>query len=413
MKLCLVIPTRNRPELAIEAAKSALTQPVRELCVLISDNSASAGDRRALEAHCRDAGDRRLHYVQPAGEMSMPAHWNWALEQALALTDATHFTIQYDRKLWKPGEIASLCRICASRPELLLTYPSDIAMTSGTHTVCGQVPYTGRLYEITCDRVIALSARGMIREMGQIFPVLSNCVVPREVFERIRARFGSLCDSSTPDAAFTYRFCALESRFRYWDRAAAVMHAFPLSNAVSLLSGTAGGTWDDFLQLWGEKPFLSSAPIPDLNLGLNVLFHEYNLVRVEVGEERFPPVEPAGYLRELSHALPLIEDPAKRAEMHSRLRAHGWRPEDLSPPPSHWRTLVRTCRRVAGRLLRSLRPPPPPPAVQNFANDREAVAFLIDHPRQPLSHNPDLEMFEPLEVATGGAPGRAPGRDSI
>ena len=154
MKLCLVVPTRNRPELAIRAARSVLTQPAPDLSVLVSDNSASAEDVRALEALCRDAGDQRLHYVRPAEELSMPAHWDWALERALSVTDATHFGIQYDRKLWKPGELALLRDLCAVDPDLLLTYPTDVAEPSGARFICGQMPGTGKVYEIACERVM-------------------------------------------------------------------------------------------------------------------------------------------------------------------------------------------------------------------------------------------------------------------
>jgi hypothetical protein len=408
VKLCLVVPTRNRPELAIRAARSVLTQPAPGLSVLVSDNSASAEDVRALETLCRDAGDPRLHYVRPAEELSMPAHWDWALEQALSITDATHFGVQYDRKLWKPGELALLRDLCAASPEMLFTYPTDIAEPDGARFICGQMPGTGKVYEIACERVMALTARGLILEMGQIFPVLSNCIVPRAMLERIRASFGDICDSSTPDAAFTYRFCALESRFRYWDRAPTVMHSFHFSNARSLLSGVPGGTWDDFVRLWGDRPFLAAAPIPDLNLGLNVCFHEYNLVRATPDGERFPPVEFRGYLRELSHALERIGNPAHRAAMRARLEAHGWRDERRPRRPS-LRRGARRLRHLAGRLLRSagLRRPLPP---SSFASEAEAIAFLIDHPRPRLSHNPEIEIMEPVEVEMAGASGPEPGR---
>lgn len=394
MKLCLVIPTRNRPELAIQAARSALTQPSSELCVLVSDNSALPEDVCALEGHCREAADPRLHYVRPSTELTMPAHWNWALEQALALTDATHFAIQYDRKLWKPGELASLWKLCTAHPETLFTYPSDVAVPSGAQIICGQIPGTDKLYEIACDRVITLTARGLILEMGQIFPVLSNCIVPRAVLDRIRTSFGDICDSSTPDAAFTYRFCALEPHFHYWDRTPAIVHSFRFSNARSLFSGLPGGTWEDFARLWGDRPFLDAAPIPDLNLGLNVCFHEYNLVRAGPHGTRFPPIEFKGYLRELSHALERIEDPAVRAAMRERLEAHGWKEE---PPPRPRPSL----RRLAGRLLRSvgLRPPATSPGPRTFADDEEAVAFLTNHPAAPLSRNEHVEIMEPVEVA--------------
>jgi hypothetical protein len=389
--------------LAIQAARSALAETGLELCILVSDNSESEDDVGALERDCRDSGDARLHYRRPPKEMALPAHWDWALDQALTLTDATHFSVQYDRKLWKPGELSALWQACLSHPEVLLSYPSDVVIPSdGERFICGQVAGTGRLYRMSCARVTELTARGMIPEIGQAYPLLSNCIVPRATFDRIRAAFGNLCDSSTPDAAFSYRFCALESRFHYWDRAPSVLYAFGFSNARSFFSGISGGTWDDFVRLWGEKPYLDAAPIPDLNLGLNVCFHEYNLVRSTAAGKHFPAIERDGYLRELSRVLPNIEDAAQRETMRARLRAHGWREEATPPPPLTPTGAGRRLRRLAGRLLRSvgLRRPRSPPT---FASDAEAVAFLIDHPRPPLSHNPEIEIMEPVEVETLGA----------
>ena len=409
MKLCLVVPTRNRPALAIGAARSALADLGSDLSVLISDNSASDEDALALETHCRAAADPRLDYLRPPRELAMPTHWDWAIEQALARTDATHFGIQYDRKLWKRGGLASLWQSRAAHPDILLTYPSDVAWPQGSRFVAGRQAGTGKLYEIACERVIAATARGMIREMGQTFPFLSNCIVPRAAFARIRAAFGDLCDSSTPDAAFAYRFCALETRFHHLDRAAAIVHAWEVSNARSFLTGAApGGTWDDFLRLRGARPLVAAAPIPDLDLGQNVSFHEYNLVRSTAAGKHFPQIEHGGYLRELSHALPWIEDPSRSAAVRKRLAAHGWRPEPLPSGAPRLRRLLRLPRRCTGAFLRFLgfrRPA----EVQTFATDAQTVAFLLANPLPPVSHNPDIAIMGPVEVAPAASadPARA------
>ncbi|HYJ31516.1 MAG TPA: hypothetical protein VEW25_14390 [Allosphingosinicella sp.] len=401
MKLCIIIPTRNRPALAIEAARSALSEVDSELCVFVSDNSASDADVRSLERDCRDADDARLHYMRPPKELALPTHWDWALEQALARTDATHFTVQYDRKLWKPGGLSALWQASLVDPAVLLSYPSDVVLPSGERFICGQVAGTGRLYRMACQRVIDLTARGMIPEIGQTYPLLSNCIVPRALFDRIRAAFGDMCDSSTPDAAFSYRFCALESSFHYWDLAPAVLRGFGFSNARSFFSGTRGGSWDDFVSLWGEKPYIAAAPIPDLNLGLNVCFHEYNLVRSTTAGTHFPAIGRDGYLNELSRILPDIEDPAQRDEMRARLEAHGWREPAPRSRPSPRIGAGQQLRRLAGRVLRSVGLRRPLLAADpTLASEAEAVAYLIDHPLPLLSHNPQIEIMEPVEVET-------------
>jgi hypothetical protein len=410
VKLCIVIPTRNRPALAIRAARSALAEAGCELSVIVSDNSSSAEDVGALEHECAQVGDGRLHYMRPAREMALPAHWDWALEQALSRSDATHFTVQYDRKVWKPGGLAALWRACRPDPAVLVSYPSDVVLPSGEGYICGRVGGTAKLYRIACERVVGLTARGMIPEIGQTYPLLSNCIVPRAAFERIRAAFGDLCDSSTPDAAFSYRFCALESHFHYWDRAPSVLYAFAFSNAGSLFSGVPGGTWDDFMSLWGDKPYLTAAPIPDLNIGLNVCFHEYNLVRATAEGSHFPPIERQGYLNELARVLPDMKDPVERERMRARLLELGWREKRPFSSPKPRRRARDLPRRLAGRLLRwlGLRRPQLPPT---FASEEEAIAFLVDHPQPPLSYNPEIEVMAPVEIGTDGPVRPGPGKE--
>ena len=73
------------------------------------------------------------------------------------------------------------------------------------------------------------------------------------------------------------------------------------------------------------RPWLDAAPIPGLNLGQNVLFHEYEVVRRATNHPAFQPVERSGYLRELASSLWYVEDPVRREELRKTLEQHGWR----------------------------------------------------------------------------------------
>src|SRR6476659_7183748 len=100
MKLGFVIPTRHRAALAISAIESLLAQP-NDVAIVVSDNSSSEEQVQQLAAFCRGIDDPRLFYIRCSPVLPMPDHWDWALQQALARTDATHFGVHYDRKLWK------------------------------------------------------------------------------------------------------------------------------------------------------------------------------------------------------------------------------------------------------------------------------------------------------------------------
>ncbi|HVE72404.1 MAG TPA: hypothetical protein VNI54_13655 [Thermoanaerobaculia bacterium] len=390
MKLCFVLVTRNRTDHAIAAIRALLTQESAEpFDLVVSDNSELAEDARRLEEYCRSTGDSRLIYIRPEAPMAMPAHWNWAIEQAMARSDATHFGVQYDRKLWKPGELRVFHAACASDPRTTVAYGCDIAFLRGQAVEAWATPVTGRLYDIRTSTIVHLTSRGMVHQLGSAYPLLANCMVPRPALERVRARFGTICDSATPDAGFTYRLCALDERYLYLDRASVLVHGSRLSHGASYLRGDGSGTHGDFRKLWGDRPWLDAAPIPGLDLGWNIVFHEYTLVQRVVGEVQFPPIDRAGYLRELAFGLAWIDDPVRQKEMRRILGEHGWR-EDARPP------LRRLLSRLRGAVRRKPMPPPQLP-VPTFPGDDEALQYLLQ-PQPFADQNPRLAPLEPVEV---------------
>ena len=61
----VVIPTRNRAAIAMNAIRSALDQPVGNLNVLVSDNSTLEKERETLAAFCSSQSGERLRYIRP------------------------------------------------------------------------------------------------------------------------------------------------------------------------------------------------------------------------------------------------------------------------------------------------------------------------------------------------------------
>jgi glycosyltransferase involved in cell wall biosynthesis len=384
MKLTLVIPTRNRAALAIAAIRSLLPQADADIEILVSDNSSSSEEARQLEAFVRGCGDVRVAYVRPPRELRMAAHWDWAAEQALARTHATHIGVQYDRKLWKPDALRGVVAACAVNARATVTYGCDLSMPTPNGRDAIVYPGSGKLYEIRTERIVELTSRARIGELEQAFPVFSNCIVPRGTLERMRDRFGSICDSAVPDSAFAFRFCAVEERYFHFDRAPVVAYSYEKSNGLAYFRGDTSGTYGDWIELWRGDPWIDAAPIPNLPLGQNVMFHEYVLVQRRVGDERFPPIDFAAYMRVLALGLPIIEDAALRAELQSVLERHGWREERPALSRRVIKAVIAPFRRV----------PSPPP---HFATDAEAVQYLLQ-PRSLLPANPNLAALDPVEV---------------
>jgi hypothetical protein len=397
MKLCVIIPTRHRLELAIASIRSLLTQDHPALTIVVSDNSSREDEVKLLAEFCRTAADQRLLYIRPPEALPMPTHWEWALEQAMARTDATHFGFHYDRKIFKGGGIARLAAVCAYDPASLVSYTCDFTIAQDAGFIAWQYPGSGKVYEIRTATVVRTFAGGTVHDLGQAIPLLSNCMIPRALLERVRARFGNVCDSNAPDLSFLFRFSAVEARYLHFDAALSVMYAFQFSNGQAYYRRDTGGTFGDFMKLWGDRPWLDAAPIPGLTLGINVAFHEYNLVRQAASEAAFPPIEMDGYLRELARGLSFVDDERVRADLRLVLEQHGWRPEAPPKPRPRW-------RRVAGRLARPLRHMlrgrrnELDLATHRFTTEAEAINYLLSHPVPPVPHNELLTILDPVEV---------------
>jgi len=385
--IAALIPTRNRADLAIAAVRSLLDQdcPIE---VFVSDNSTSADDLREF---C--LGQEQVHYLRPPAELSMPEHWDWALNQVLDRSQATHITLHYDRKVSKPGEWGALRAIASRRPDLLITFSADFVTIDPPPRRLWQPPWTGKLYSVTTARTAALVAAARINDMGQALPILSNCLIPRTILIRMAQRFGDICNGTSGDAPFLCRYLTLDDRYLHYDRPIGIGYAPQRSAGFGYLRGE-GGDFPDYQKIWGERKWLERAPIPGINLGHNMLFHEYEIVREQTGD-RLPPIDFDGYLHALGEALRHKTDPAERERLRQVLESYGWR-ENANPAPA---SMARKLRHFAGRLLRQLRFGSGRTSGFSFRDDLEAIRFALEHPLVPTKYSPHLATIEAEEVA--------------
>lgn len=392
MKIAAVIPTRNRAELAIAAARSLLEQDC-PIDVFLSDNSTSPD---ALRAFCRD--EPRLHYLRPDQELPMSTHWDWALTQAMERSDATHFTLHYDRKCSKPMTWGAMADVAARWPELVVTYSSDYISDLSPPLRVWQVDWTGRVFGVRTARIVELIVTGRVPEMAHVMPILSNCVVPRAVLESISRRFGSICNSTAADACFTSRLVALYDRYLHLDRPLTILYAFGRSAGVGYLRGQ-GGDFADFQKTWGERPWLEAAPIPGMNLGQNMLYHEYELVRRETGE-RLPPIDRTAYLDHLGDALQWVEDPGLRSHFRRILEEHGWNGRDTPAVRAPYRLRDRVRQVVRSFLADRFGVPPSSVSGFAFPDEARALRYALQYTNRRREQHGDLAILEPEEVTT-------------
>jgi hypothetical protein len=407
ISIAIVIPTRNRADLAIEAVRSLFAVADSRLQIIVSNNSSDPHHVEELERFCERSSDVRLIHVRPPKSLAMSDHWDWAIERALDRRGVTHVGLHYDRRLTKP-DFGGLFDLIAQRPDRTITYYLDASYPAGSRFYVHHMPWSGGLYEIETRRALHLASRGQLTDRWQAFPVLINCVTPRAVLERVRARFGSFCVSTTPDAAFGLRLCAVEETYLHLDRPLAMHYAFERSNGLAYLRGELSATYADYRSLLGDRPWLDAAPIPGLSLGQNIFWHEYALTRRQAADARFPPIAMDAYLDDLARGLDAVGDPVKRSELRNVLLSHGWRqPSSVSTasdprPPSlmkRLRTKVQSLR-LSARQLRAdhVFVRPEDFSQVGFKLEARALRHGVEALIPPIRENEFLLPFEPVRI---------------
>jgi glycosyltransferase involved in cell wall biosynthesis len=365
--LTVVVPTRNRSELAATAIRSVVEQGLPDVSVLVSDNSTTASDAAALEAVCEELDGDAVRYVRPGASLPMSPHWQWALQQALERSSANHILYLTDRMLFKPGALADLARLVEARPESVLSYHHDTVFDHERPVRLLQEPWSGRLFEIASNHLLYLSSRAVIHAA---LPRMLNCVVPRDVLSLVQARFGTAFDSISPDFCFAYRCLGSVERIHYLDEALMIQHGLGSSHGFTYTRGVDSSVRSDFSEQLGPTKMNFAAPVPEFQTIRNAILHEYAFVRSEAGSDRFPEIDPRGYLAAIVEDLSQIEDRRVRRNMLTVLADNGW----VGAPKRRYqramlglrlmfagwdvlRAVSRMLRRLPGRLGRQFETP--------------------------------------------------------
>ncbi|HMJ92716.1 MAG TPA: hypothetical protein VK472_01315, partial [Allosphingosinicella sp.] len=257
-----------------------------------------------------------------------------------------------------------------------------------------QDAWTGKLFSIDSVRAAGLLSRGCVSEIANALPLLSNCLVPRTLLQSILDRFGDVCNSTSPDTAFMSRFFALRDRYLHYDRALGILYGSMRSSGLGYLRG-AGGDFSDFMSLAGDRAYLDAAPVPGVNLGSNMLYHEYELVR-RVSGDRLSPLDRPAILRELGSALQWIADPDLKASLGKLLAEQGW--TGRVPPPAKRRLRSVLWEWVRRHAMRRLGADWGNSSGFSFGSDEDALGHALRHPRPSGESVGHLALLAPVEV---------------
>jgi hypothetical protein len=329
--LLIIIPTRNRSDLAINAILSVLNQPnCEEVKVLVSDNSTDLKDIEILYKFCQATSDERLSYIKPPEPLSMTKHWDWAVNQAFEKYTISHLLYLTDRMIFKFGQLKELINIVKRYPDYIVSYNLDLIIDDRKPIKLVQREWSGKLHKIKSTQLLLLSSQasfhGLEWSMINCLPKMLNCITPCTILHQISTKFGNTFGSISPDYNFCYRSLELVESIIYFDKSPILHYAISQSNGASFVRGIMSKASSDFLANLGQSDFCSATPIPSIHTVGNAIWHEYCTVKKETGSTKFPDIDMNCYLNYLGSETSKIINPELKAEMQATLSTYGWLP---------------------------------------------------------------------------------------
>lgn len=388
-KFAVVIPTRNRSDLAIRSIRSAVEYPGPDLQLLVSDNSTNACDSETLREFCRDFSDARVTYLRPPQPLAMTEHWEWAMQQALSLPEANDFVYLTDRSIFKPGHLQRIIEVAQQNPGRVISYDWVTVFDHLDPIFVEKRNHSGQLIPLTAERLLRLSSQSLF---PNCLPRMMNSCVPRSIVQTIAQRFGSVFASTSPDYNFCYRCLDVVDRILYLDAAAFVTYAIQRSNGVSAIGRSTAATEDFNSQVSlarGRRSF--AAPEPTFETLANYILHEYALVKAESKSGKFPEIDPDKYFACNAKEVANNDNAEIRKEMMDFLKASGF-----SVPPKHRFAELRSklSLRTRAKKLMRLEWPSLSSRVGPFGSLEEAINYASSIPLGDKSTAYHLRMLQ-------------------
>lgn len=399
IKLCVLVPTRNRPDLALAAVASV--PQVEGVSIVVSDNSSEAAHRQSLAEGLSQLDRDDVTLIAPPVPLAMPEHWSWALDQVLA-THAMHATVLTDRMLFHEDGFRHVLEVVQSAPDRIVSYNHDRCEDDRRPVRLVTNRWTGHTFEARSDLLLQFAAHC---KSHAALPRMLNSIAPRSVLEGLRSRFGAVFAGVAPDFYFGFRTLSVTPAILYVDRPVLLHAHLDRSNGALQARGVAQRDHADFLNQLPGGQTTPWAPRPTLATVRNVVISEYCKAREEVGLDVFPPVDRQAYERQCVDEVALLIEPA-RTEMAVQLSS----PADerhLSPPvttaaPPSGAPLRGRVSQGAGLALTTVVPAlvwrrfgiaPPTTRFLRFRTRGEAVAFWQTLGRRANANHLDVSQF--------------------
>jgi glycosyltransferase involved in cell wall biosynthesis len=376
--LLVVIPTRNRHDLAINAVNSVLNQENCNFEVIVSDNSTEEQEVEKLHAFCEKNTDSRLRYIRPPEPLPMTEHWDWAMGEALTISQASHIIYLTDRCLLKPLALSEIANIVNLYPEKTVSYSYDSINDIDSPVSSFQMMRTEKLFEVSSQDLLDLSAESFLTYS---MPKMLNCCCPRETIEAIHKKYGHFFFSNSPDYNFAYTCLETEDSILFYDSPIMIGYGLNRSNGTTFHRGL-------FNKTKTTVDFIKTTKLNDISdnfifkLPLSWVQHvayEYELVKQLSGSSKFKELDETKFLGTMLSLVLQYED--NQEKFNSLLGMISVNKIKL-PPYILKVYLIQNGRKLMRKLkIRVMSSDRELTLIKNHQSVDEAIDGIINHPR--------------------------------
>jgi len=252
--ISVVIPTRNRAHLLRSAIQSVLWQTFDDYEVIVSNNCSA--DNTAEIA--REVGGERIRYVEPDRVLSMPDHWEFALDHV----EGQYVAYLCDDDAWAPTALEKVSNLLTSESAQL------VVLSSGVYYAPNWLDASLRntaVFRPNTGAVIERSSEDALRRIYQSCRVLDdiprmlNSFCHRETLERVRSKAGRLF-LLCPDYSFAAMVNTAVPKWLYIDEPLHLQGVFPEGIGATQVFNRSGPA-KEFAKEFRQERLLENVPL--------------------------------------------------------------------------------------------------------------------------------------------------------
>lgn len=237
----IIIPTRNRPTLVVNAIVSVLNQSYQDYEIIVSDNSDdSIATQNALLCIDKWKDNPRCRYIRPIRYMNMPDHWDFCTSHATG----EYVAILTDRFVMRPSALEVLEKNIkfksAVEPNVVLwNVQSSFCNSSGIQKT---QPFTGKRAFIDSKSILEdFASLSGWRKGGFFFNNLPrglNSIYRRSFADEVIDLHGRLFPPCSPDYSSAFLLLAYTKEILCLDFPFYMSHGSQSNGLNTLIYGT-------------------------------------------------------------------------------------------------------------------------------------------------------------------------------